>query len=245
MGGVPVTGNEITDDEIAALVATVDAATDRLLGDLGRVDDAVVEQPSRLPGWNRAMVLTHIARNADAFRGLLDGALRGDIVHMYPHGRKGRTADIEAGRQRPAAVVVEDVEAAARRFQETCTRMTYEAWLRPGEVFAGQIPAWSALVSRRREVEVHHVDLGLWYEPDDWPASFVIEELNTAVAHLPARLPGGTALRLVASDEMGEWSARAGPGPEAEVRAPAAQLLAWLLGRPSTVTDGPELAAWQ
>ena len=43
---------------------------------------------------------------------------------------------------------------------------------------------------RWREVELHHVDLGLGYEPADWPPAFVERVLPDALADVGRRLPG-------------------------------------------------------
>jgi len=40
---------------------------------------------------------------------------------------------------------------------------------------------------RRREVEVHHVDLDLGYEPSDWPVAFVRGALDEILETLPSR----------------------------------------------------------
>ena len=54
-------------------------------------------EPSLLPGWSRAELVTHLCRNADAMSGMLEGALNGEIVAMYPDGMDKRNADIAAG----------------------------------------------------------------------------------------------------------------------------------------------------
>ena len=67
---------------------------------------------------------------------------------------------------------------------------------------------------RWREVEVHRHDLGLGYEPEDWPAEYARVELNELTMRWNARRPMGlTGL------------------PAAALAAPEPQRLAWLLGR--------------
>jgi maleylpyruvate isomerase len=126
-------------------------------------------------------------------------------------------------------------------------------WQREAEAFAGtagsrRYPVWQMLVLRRREVEVHHADLSLGYGPPDWPADFVIAELALIAGDLPRRLVPGRALRLVATDGLGEWGAGPDDGEELVVEvveAPGGQLLAWLLGRPTNIVDLPEIGSWQ
>ena len=67
---------------------------------------------------------------------------------------------------------------------------------------------------RWREVEVHRHDLGLGYEPDDWPDEYVRVELNELTMRWNARRPMGLT----------------GLPPEA-LAASEPQRLAWLLGR--------------
>jgi maleylpyruvate isomerase len=237
----------MTDIDVQAAVERLSISTKRLLDNLGPLDDDAVRQPSALPGWNRAMVLTHLARNADGYRGVLEGALRGEVVHIYPHGREGRAADIEAGRDRSAILIVEDVTEAAGLFAQTCARMRPEAWYCEGEIFTGRISAAQAVVTRRREVEIHHADLLLGYGPDDWPADFVVEQLEQVVEGLADRLPPSVAVQLVATDGLGEWWAWPSAGSPSEpvpIRASGGQLLAWLTGRASAVADAPELKPW-
>jgi len=50
-------------------------ATVTLIGDVGRLTDADVREPSLLPGWTRGHVLTHLARNAEGGARLLGWAL--------------------------------------------------------------------------------------------------------------------------------------------------------------------------
>jgi maleylpyruvate isomerase len=54
-------------------LASVQAATERLLHAVGALDNAAVTQSSRLPGWTRGHVLTHLARNADALVNVFEG----------------------------------------------------------------------------------------------------------------------------------------------------------------------------
>ena len=65
------------DDDVAGCAA----AHQRLLGDLDSVletADVDPTQASRLPGWTVGHVLTHLARNADALRNMIEGAAVGE-----------------------------------------------------------------------------------------------------------------------------------------------------------------------
>ena len=82
----------------------------RVLDDLS---DAESRRPSRLPGWSRGHVVTHLARNADGLRRMLEGAIAGTVTAMYEGGAASRAADIEAGADRPASVLRDDAISAA------------------------------------------------------------------------------------------------------------------------------------
>ncbi len=106
------------DADLRALDATVTgcagahqtllAHLDVLVAD-GTLTDDRARSPSLLDGWTVGHVLTHIARNADGFTGILAAAERGEIADQYEGGVEGRGAGIEAGAGRPAVQQVADV----------------------------------------------------------------------------------------------------------------------------------------
>ena len=90
------------DTEIA--LAQLGESTDRLLATADALTDAQVAAPSRLPGWTRGHVLTHLARNADGFRNLLSWAATGNETPMYP-SEEARARGVEEGAARSAAEI--------------------------------------------------------------------------------------------------------------------------------------------
>jgi maleylpyruvate isomerase len=246
MGGGPVTINAATIDRDRDLLMV---STERLLAGVDATGPGGIGAPSLLPGWTVGHVLTHLARNADGFRRIVDGAARGEVVDQYPHGRAGRATDIETGAARPPMEIVEDVHLTAELLDAAIAAMPDEAWDRSGRTFSGEIPAGRVLVARRREVEIHHADLGLGYSPPDWPADLVARELADAVAGLAGRLPDDAAVEVIATDTGVGWGVGAGTGAFT-VRGDAAWLLAWLIGRHVVegaldAPDGlPVLGAW-
>lgn len=44
--------------------------------------------------------MTHLARNADSFVRLLEGAARGEVAAQYPGGSAQRNGEIDAGSER-------------------------------------------------------------------------------------------------------------------------------------------------
>jgi maleylpyruvate isomerase len=224
----------------------VSAATERVLATLRGAADQL-GAPSLLPGWTRAHVATHLARNADSFTWILDGACVGERREQYPGGPTTRAAAIEAGSTRPPEEVIADVERAAARFAAVCARVPERTWSSTVTPSRGDVPASYLVWARLREVEVHHADLGLRYSPADWSAAFVDAELPTHLEGLAARLPRGTAARLVRTPGGEAWEAGAGPA-SVTVSGPGALLLAWLLGRGPAGLEAPAglppLAQW-
>jgi len=191
------------------------AAHERLLATASSVDDVVARQPSRLPGWTVGHVLTHIARNADGHTRRLEGALRGEDIPRYAGGMDERNAGIEAGALRPAADLATDLADSAHRLEAVWARSIEAGW--PNGHFFGhdKYPITGIPIRRLREVEMHHVDLGLGYTPTDWPDLYVDWELTQALSRLPQRIQDPTAGRhlLAALTGRGDWPGSLELGP--------------------------------
>ena len=229
------------DTEITVTVALdrLGQSTGRLLATAGTLTDAQAAGASRLPGWTRGHVLTHLARNADGFRNLLAWADTGRETPMYP-SEEARARGIEAGAGRSATELAADVRASAAALAGAAQDLPARAWDAPVARRGGTFPARGILARRLSELEIHHVDLDAGYRPADWPASFVAATLARVAgdfagrADVPACLvrPDG----LDAAFPIGP--ARTGPGSpdpagQVTVSGPPAALLAWLTGRGS------------
>lgn len=220
-GGRPDEGDGSIDArEIDADVAGCAAAHQRLLADLdtlvesGRLDDEVVRGPSSLPNWTVGHVLAHLARNADALADMIAAADRGEVAHQYPGGREQRNGDIERDAGRSAAVQVDDVRRSIWRLEAAWNRASSRAWTGIGRTLAGDVPIAQLPQRRWREVEIHHVDLGLGHTPADWSDEFVRREL---------------------ARQTGTWKSRRPMGltdlPPAVLALAPRERLAWLFGR--------------
>ena len=168
----------------------VRAAHARLHETVARLDDAAARRPSRLPDWSVGHVVTHLARNADSVVRRLAAAAEDRLIEQYEGGAAGRDAEIDAGADRPAAALVADLTGADAAVDRLFGTLPAEVWDRPvlrSGPDAGTIPAHRLVYSRWREVEVHHVDLGLGYEPADWPAGLVELMLPGLLDGLPDR----------------------------------------------------------
>ncbi|MEV0196799.1 maleylpyruvate isomerase family mycothiol-dependent enzyme [Nonomuraea sp. NPDC050691] len=208
------------------------SATSALLDTAAALRDEDVAAPSRLPGWTRGHVLTHVARNADGLVNLLTWAWTGVRVPQYASAA-ARDAEIEAGAGRPAAEQLADLRDSSARLDELIAEMPEEAWRSPVEAMRPPPhPGWYVLVRRLRELGMHHVDLGAGYGPADWPERFVRRELHDCLTCWPYGRSAVGGIRLLDVPEGGvlpaDWR-DLGTGPVVEGRP--ADMLAWLTGR--------------
>lgn len=150
----------------------------RLLDWLDARPSIDVASASLLPGWTVGHVLSHIARNADGCRNMLDGAALGEIWPMYPGGMDQRSRGIEDGAPRPLAEQVADIRESTRHLEQTWQSLAPDAW--HGEALGpfGKIPVDMVPLRRWREVEIHWLDLGLGYTWPQWPDAFVAADLD-------------------------------------------------------------------
>jgi len=207
---------------------------------------------SALEGWSLGHVLTHLARNADSFVRVLAAAEAGQEVTQYEGGAPARVAAIEAGSARSWAELVADVVSSSASLEATWKATPAAVWdagrwlSLPGPVPLAFLP-WR----RRREVEIHRVDLGLGYTTGEWPADFVADELGRSIAGLRPRLPEGVEASV--ATDLDAIAARGASMPVTltvelrggahDLTAPAHQVLGWTLGR-LRLPGWPELAPW-
>jgi maleylpyruvate isomerase len=218
-----------------------------VLGHVAALDDEALAGPSRLPGWDRAHVVGHLARNADALGNLLRWARTGVVSPMYA-SVEDRAGGIEAAAAQPPDDLRADVVAASARLVAAMDDMPPEAWDGPirtarGRPVTGEEVPWM----RVRESWVHAVDLGTGARWSDLPTG-VVDRLVDEVAGGLAGRDDCPAAVLAATDRDPARSWAVGPGAgggdqATTVSAPAADLLAWLIGRDNP-HGFPDVPAW-
>lgn len=224
----------------------VAAATTELLATVDTLDEASLADPSTLPGWTRGHVLAHISRNADSLVNLLLWAHTGVETPQYASTAL-RDADIELGAPRPLAEQRADLVESADRLMGMARVPTAEQWQVEVRTRQGRpLPAYRIPWMRLQELRIHHVDLAAGYTQADWPADFVAELLAEVAADLGTR-PAAQPFEIEATDTG--FVATLGTGdPDRKVAAPAASLVAWLLGRGADETlpaELPQLPVWR
>ncbi|MFG3527755.1 maleylpyruvate isomerase family mycothiol-dependent enzyme [Streptomyces sp. NPDC047917] len=209
-------------------------ATDRLLSATGKLDDAALALPSRLPGWSRGHVLAHLSRNADALVNVLQGR------PMYADSET-RDRDIERDALRPRPEQLTDLAGSADRLQAAAA--TPADWSRTVTLRNGVTDSASRIPFRRRvEVELHHVDLGVGYELEDLPEDFVSREIEFLAERFDGH-PDVVSTRMTADGGPVRTTGGGAEGGPVTVRGTAPELLGWLCGRRDgsalTVEGGP------
>jgi maleylpyruvate isomerase len=225
------------DPRLAEIRVLLTAATQRLLGSTIVVPDEEWAAPSRLPGWSRGHVATHLARHADAQARLVDWAATGVPQAMYP-SPEAREAEIEDGSRRTGLELQTDLDTSAERLTEAYEHLDKveadpdrgpNGWATPVELRGGLVvPALLLPVGRLFEVEIHHVDLDIGLD---------VEQIEPEVAEW---LIEWIAFRARARDEFPRvelhtdsgFSTTVGQvGEGLVVRGPAPALVGWLTNR--------------
>lgn len=173
-------------------------------GIVDRLTDDDLAGDSALPGWSRAHVVAHLARNADALVNLLTWARTGVETPMYP-SRAVRDADIEATAARPGAEVRADHGAASDRLARAIEGLPADAWtaqVRNGQGVA--VPASAIPWMRAKEVWVHGADLDAGLAFADLPADLCVALVDEVLGLFAAR-DQALDVTVVATDADRTW----------------------------------------
>lgn len=227
--------------DTAATLPWMREGTAHLLGIVEKLGDEAFAEPSTLPGWTRAHVVGHVARNAEALHRLTTWAGTGEETPMYAD-QEQRAAEIERSSRLPPATHRDDLTRTAEALDRALSALTPEQWQAQVRSALGRaIPAAEVPWMRIREVWLHAVDLGAGATLDDLPHGVVDLLLDDVTAVLSAK-EGCPALELVASDRERVWNLGAAQAG-GTVTDTAANLAGWLTGR-SRRDDRPVLPRW-
>ncbi|WEO99021.1 maleylpyruvate isomerase family mycothiol-dependent enzyme [Streptomyces sp. FXJ1.172] len=220
---------------------------ERLVAAAAALSDAELRAPSALPGWTRGHVLAHVAHSADAYVWLLGLARTG----REPGPRADR-ATLAAALRRDAALSAERLTDLLResldQFTGQARAMPAPAWDTVVAALAGwRHPAWYLLLRCLRELETHHLDLGVGHGTERWPDAYVSWALDDTLGTLRAQ---GFPLASVEAVDLGRRWYLAAQGPS--VAGAGHRVLGWLAGRlqAGTLTTGgparplPRPPAW-
>lgn len=215
--------------------------TQLLLGGTIGIDDTAWQQLSRLPGWTRAHVATHLARNADGFRRCVAGLREGRRVLMYDSDAERERA-IEQGSVRTGLELQIDLDTSAGALNAELNHLadldldqTIE--LRGGlRLQLGLVP-----VARLNEIVLHHIDLDCGYGIASVPDDVAEWLLQWHVMRLSGRADVPAIDVAAGSGFTGRIGASGNP---TRVAGSDRVLLGWLTGRGSAtgLTGAEDLA---
>jgi len=212
-----------------AALRALDAATESLLLTAREFTEADVRRPSLLPRWTRAHVLAHLAGNAEGGSRLLEGVTSGLPGWEY-RDLQTRADDIATGSHQPVDILVDRVEATARRFGDACVKVLPERWATPVTWTTGHRNAAREVVTLRLfEVEIHHVDLAAGRTLNDCPDDLVAEVFDVVVGAFSSRADF-PSMTLHLEDHSDSRTFGDGSSPLV-VTGRRTDVLTWLLGR--------------
>ncbi|WP_435283496.1 maleylpyruvate isomerase family mycothiol-dependent enzyme [Streptomyces koelreuteriae] len=242
---------------MTAATARPDTMLDRLTqgtaafeADVHWLTDQGLTRPSYLPGWSRAHVVAHVARNADALVNLLTWARTGVETAMYA-GPEQRAGEIEDGARLPAQELRADLLEADSRLHQELAALPDEAWGALVRTARGrEVPASQVAWMRVREVWVHAVDLGADTTFDAVPRDVCAALIDDVVTAFRARRDfPPVELRAEEADRL--WLLGASGGAAVVVTGDVPSLAAYATGRavpgPLHAAGGgsiPKLPAW-
>jgi maleylpyruvate isomerase len=217
--------------------------TDLLIRTVDRLSDDGLRAPSALPDWSRAHVIGHLARNAEALTRLAMWAETGVETPMY-RDMDARAEDIEVSAKGEPMKLRVELIATAAALDAAFGRLDATAWQAEVRSALGRVlPASGIPWMRVREVWLHALDLDAGVSTADFPLELVDELLDDVCAVVGSK-PDCPSIQLCATDRNKSWALgwdRLRP----EVTGTAADLLAWVSGRPHGLTgDLPELPPW-
>ena len=182
----------------------------------------------------------HVALNAEGFTTAAFAVRNGAAAFMYPAGINARERDIEALATARWTEIIDRLIAANQHFvQSWCSApLTGMCATAPGHPW---FPAASVPERRRRELQVHLVDLALpEFGVDRWSDSFVDGDLTLQWPTVEHR----TDAAIAVEDETGSlWRSGADSQTAPTITRTRRELLAWVLDR-STPPGLPPLAPW-
>jgi maleylpyruvate isomerase len=211
-----------------ASLAQLDEATAIMLTVASRMPPGPQMEPTTLPGWTVGHLVTHLARNADAVRNLTVWAISGVETPMYP-SQEARDAGIQDGADRDRDELLEDLSTAAADLRSELAAMPPSALTATVRLRDGRpLPGRSLPYFRMQELYIHLIDLGLGFEPTDWPDDFV----RTALTRISRnRADAGDLATAALRSEVDGYEWETGPADGVTIVGSPPLLLEWLCGR--------------
>ena len=228
--------------DVASTLPWMREGTTHLTRTVEKLADDDFRAPSALPGWTRAHVVGHLARNAEALTRLATWARTGVETPMYP-GPDARAAEIEESATHGPEVLRRELAGTAETLDASLDALTPDQWHAQVRSALGRaIPAAEIPWMRIREVWLHAVDLDAGATVADLPDGVVDLLLEDVCAVLSSK-EGCPSLELVATDRERSWPLGPAVATPSRITGCAADLVAWLTGR-TRADDRPAVPRW-
>ncbi|HUR72717.1 MAG TPA: maleylpyruvate isomerase family mycothiol-dependent enzyme [Sporichthya sp.] len=232
--------------DVAVTLPWMRQGTELVLATVAALSDNELRERSGLPSWSRAHLVAHLARNAEALGRLAHWAATGEVTPMYPD-LESRSADIERTAANPVEVLRADLTTTATELDRRLAAFDETAWSAEVRSALGRpIPGRELPWMRIREVWLHTVDLAAGVTTANFPPDLVDHFLDDVTGVVGAK-PDCPSIQLRATDRTRTWALGSDPS-RPEVTGTAADLLAWVSGRPAAGLIGldplPELPPW-
>ena len=213
-------GDPIPIDSVRAWIGS---ATTRFLGDTLGMSEPAWHAPSRLPGWTRAHVATHVARNADRIAAVLNDP-DADYDHRDTHAE---LLALESGADRSAVDLQLDVDSSASELDRVGRAVA--DWSRPVRVNGKARPLATLTLLRLHEICAHHLDLGI-------EAGTTADDIDTDASVWLLRFVLGCSCReyqeaMTITSSSGLTATLGSGRVRRKVSGTDARLWAWLSGR--------------
>lgn len=208
-------------------------ATQRLLGYTIALTEEAWHEPSLLPGWSRAHVATHLARNAEYVRGIIEAAVAGRPQPKHP-GREQVRRELEDGADRSGLELQIDLDSTAGALQGTIEAVT--DWTPSVRIDGEFLPLSAVPLMRLHEVFLHQLDLDCGFTPDGIDPAAAAWLLRWTLFRLrDLRIPRIELRTDTITDAIGHG------GDRLRVRGTDARVWAWLTGRGDPqIVDGAD-----
>jgi maleylpyruvate isomerase len=231
-----------TRHDLDATLPWMREGTAHLLAVIDELTDDDLRAPSSLPGWTRAHVVGHLARNAEALTRLASWARTGVETPMYAD-REQRSREIERSAELPRETLRAEVAGTAAALAEALAELADAQWSAEVRSALGRaVPAAEVPWMRIREVWLHAVDLDAGASFDDVPAGVLDLLLDDVSTALSAK-DDCPSLELAPTDRSRTWRVGKGDAAPSIATGPAADLVGWLTGR-LPGADRPTLPRW-
>jgi len=199
-----------------------------LVGQLSKLDDEALGEPSALPGWTRKHVMSHLGFNARAVGRLVRWARTGQVTPMYPNPTV-RAQEIDEGARWTAQRLREFIRTEQKSLAEALGALDDPSW--SAEVITGQgrtVAATELPWIRTRELWIHAVDLNAGGDFADFPAGII----DRLVVEAVNKRRGADAPSLdVRPTDRSLASLATLPGAACVVEGTVADLARWLTRR--------------